>query len=145
MTENEGKYRRWAWGAVLGLAAGIIIAGIVVAVSLSSTPKPNTANKEPQTTNEQPKTVATETEKEEKTETKTETKKETQDEVIKNHINPDHSATSTSNSASTSSSSASSASNMPKTGPEDAILPIFALAISGALVAYNMTLAKKSA
>ena len=143
MTENEGKYRRWAWGAVLGLAAVIIIAGIVVAVSLSSTPKPSTAKKEPQTTNEQPKTVAAETKKEEKTETKTETKKETQDEVIKNHINPDHSANSTTNS--TSKSSASAASNMPKTGPEDAILPIFALAISGALVAYNVTLAKKSA
>ena len=117
-----------------------------LAVSLSSTPKPSTA-KEPQTTNEQPKTVATETKKEEeKTETKTETKKETQDEVIKNHINPDHNASSTSSSStSSSSSSSSSASNMPKTGPEDAILPIFALAICGALVTYNVKLAKRNA
>lgn len=149
MTENEGKYRRWAWGAVLGLAAVIIIAIIVVGISLSS-PKPTTETaKEPETTQEQPKTVATE-EKKEETKTTTETKQETQDEVIKNHINKDHNANSTnssnsSSSTSSSSSSSSSASNMPKTGPEDAVLPIFALAVSGALIAYNLTLAKKNA
>ncbi len=152
MTENEVKYRRWGWGAVLGLAAVIIIAGIVMAATLSS-PKPNTANTEPETTTEQPNTVASTEEKKEETksETKEETKKETQDEVIKNHINPDHNASSTSNSNSSSTSSTSntsstsSASNMPKTGPEDAVLPIFALAVSGALIAYNLTLTKKNA
>ena len=144
MIENEGKYRRWAWGAVLGLAAVIIIAIILVGISHSS-PKPTTETaKEPETTQEQPKTVATTEEKKEETKTTTETKQETQDEVIKNHINKDHNTSSTS-STNSSSSSSSSASNMPKTGPEDAVLPLFALAISGALVAYNVMLAKKNA
>lgn len=38
--ENEYKYKRWAWGALIGLAAVIIIAGIVMAMSLSQ-PKPD--------------------------------------------------------------------------------------------------------
>ncbi len=37
------KYKRWGWGAVIALVGVILIAGLVVAVSMSS-PKPNSGN-----------------------------------------------------------------------------------------------------
>ena len=39
MDVNE-KYRRWGWGAVIGLVGVILIAGLIVAISMSS-PKPS--------------------------------------------------------------------------------------------------------
>ena len=36
----NAKYRRWGWGAVIGLIGVILIAGLIVAISLSSSPKP---------------------------------------------------------------------------------------------------------
>ena len=40
----NAKYRRWGWGAVIGLIGVILIAGLIVAISMSSSPKPNTTN-----------------------------------------------------------------------------------------------------
>ena len=37
------KYKRWGWGAVIALVGVILIAGLVVAVSMSS-PKPNSSD-----------------------------------------------------------------------------------------------------
>ena len=37
------KYKRWGWGAVIALVGVILIAGLVVAVSMSS-PKPNSGD-----------------------------------------------------------------------------------------------------
>jgi hypothetical protein len=44
-----------------------------------------------------------------------------------------------------SNTSQNNSSNIPKTGPEEAILPIVALAVSVYLLAYNATLFKKNA
>ena len=38
---NEQKYKRWAWGALIGLAVIIVVAGIIMAMTVS-TPKPST-------------------------------------------------------------------------------------------------------
>ena len=152
MVENEGKYRRWAWGAVIGLAVVIIIAGIVMAASLSS-PKPTTDTQvaKAETTKQGTKTETTTEQKETKVETKVEntvTNKDDQNTIIEKHINPDVNKQSTetkTTTTTTTTNNASSSSNMPKTGPEDSIMPIIALAISGALIGYNVVLKKKVA
>ena len=156
MSENEYKYKRWGWGALIGLAAVIVISGIVMAFALSS-PKPSTKSEETTVaaaTNEEPKA------EEKKTETKQETKKsmpvsnekKPQGQIICDSIASGDCEKQGSNSGSTKNSgttknqsSASSSKNMPKTGPEDAILPVVMLAICGALISYNVVLTKKTA
>ncbi|MBR6169060.1 hypothetical protein IKQ74_03905 [Candidatus Saccharibacteria bacterium] len=41
--DANAKYKRWGWGAVIALIGVILIAGLVVAVSMSS-PKPNSGS-----------------------------------------------------------------------------------------------------
>ena len=38
--DADTKYKRWGWGAIVGLIGVILIAGLIVAVTMSS-PKPN--------------------------------------------------------------------------------------------------------
>ncbi len=140
--ESETKYRRWAWGALIGLVAVIIIAGIVMAMSLS-TPEPakevakvnNVEEPKNEETTQEPATNDTAAKDDQKTENESQTA--TQD---------TQSATSTQqdNTASVA-TPATTESNIPKTGPEDAILPIVALAICSSLFAYNVVLFKKNA
>ena len=40
----DTKYKRWGWGALIGLIAVILIAGLIVAISLSSPKKAELAN-----------------------------------------------------------------------------------------------------
>ena len=126
---NEYKYRRWAWGALIGLAIVIVIAGIIMASS-ASTPKPKSDGNV--------RTVAdtSKTEKKDNNE-KTTKKTETDDQTKK-----DDKKTSEKQS---NSGSVKTTSNMPKTGPEDGILPIAAAAVIAYLFAYNSKLFKKNA
>lgn len=167
---NEMKYRRWAWGALIGLAAVVIIAGLIMAMTLS-TPKPTADNTKATMVANNSKTnsgsVSTEDEKTTKNETsngnstKNDTKTETKSETSQNGSasssstqqnnsgsvsqNQNQSNSSSSSSSSSSNSNTSSSSNMPKTGPEEYVLPIIALAVSGYLIAYNAALFKKNA
>ena len=145
--ESEYKYKRWAWGALIGLAAVIIIAGIVMAMSLSQ-PKPDkevatTVNQveEPQNnekTTEEPAGNDTTTENDTQTETKSET-------TTENTQSTTSTEQSNSGSVETPATTTTETSNIPKTGPEDTILPIVALAICSSLFAYNVVLFKKNA
>ena len=38
--DTSTKYKRWGWGAVIGLVGVILIAGLVVAATMTSSPKP---------------------------------------------------------------------------------------------------------
>ena len=153
---NEQKYKRWAWGALIGLAIIIVIAGIIMAMS-AKTPKPNN-----ELTADKASTSAVSGEKNEKTvkdseETKknnqeTETKSETTNNGTQNQTGAQSGNTGSVNTpvqtttpAQTTTPVATTTDNMPKTGPEDAIIPVLGLAIVGYLFAYNAALFKKNA
>ena len=40
----DTKYKRWGWGAVIGLIGLILVAGLIIAVTMSATPKPEVAS-----------------------------------------------------------------------------------------------------
>lgn len=137
--ENENKYRRWGWGALIGLVAVIIIAGIVMAMSLSS-PEPakevaTTVNPVEEPKNEETTQEPAKDDTTEKNDTQTETEPQTTPQTTE----------STSSTESSNAGSVTTESNIPKTGPEDTILPIVALAICSSLFAYNVVLFKKNA
>lgn len=148
--ESEYKYKRWAWGALIGLAAVIIIAGIVMAMTLSQ-PKPDkevatTVNQveEPQNnekTTEKPAGNDTTTEND----TQTETKPETTTENTQSTTSTEQSNSGSVETPATTTTTTTETNNIPKTGPEDMILPIFALAVCSSLFAYNVVLFKKNA
>lgn len=144
---NEYKYRRWAWGALIGLAIVIVVAGIIMASS-ASTPKPKSDGNV--------RTVAdtSKTEKKdnnEKTTKKTETDDQTKKNDKKTETKSEPTTTTTNDTKNTTSEkqgnsgSVKTTSNMPKTGPEDGILPIAAAAVIAYLFAYNSKLFKKNA
>ena len=147
--ESEYKYKRWAWGALIGLAAVIIIAGIVMAMTLSH-PEPNkevatTVNQaeEPKSeeTTEKPAGNDTTTEND----TQAETKPETTTENTQSASSTEQSNSGSVEAPTTTTTTTTETNNIPKTGPEDMILPIFALAVCGSLFAYNVVLFKKNA
>lgn len=138
--ENENKYRRWAWGALIGLVAVIIIAGIVMAMSLSS-PEPAKEVAKTVNTVEEPKNEET-TQEPAKDENTTENDTKTEAEPQTTTPNTESTPSAESSNAG---SVATTESNIPKTGPEDTILPIVALAICSSLFAYNVVLFKKNA
>ena len=145
---NEQKYRRWAWGALIGLAVIIVIAGIIMATTASS-PKPNTtevAQTNTEAVNGGEDEKATEDTKTDDSTKKDDQKTETQPQAT-TQPTTDSSIQKQSNSGSveTPATTTTETSNIPKTGPEDTILPIFALAICGSLFAYNVVLFKKNA
>ena len=146
--ENEVKYKRWAWGAVIGLAAVIVIAGIVMAMSLTS-PEPSkgvssveTAFDGKDSTKDEEKPKDEETTKESTgNDSTTQDGKTTENKPETTKENP----TSTPSTQQGGTESSVTNDNIPKTGPEDAIMPIVALAICGSLFAYNVVLFKKNA
>lgn len=139
---NEQKYRRWAWGALIGLAVIIVIAGIIMATTASS-PKPNTT--EVAQTNTEAVNGGEDEKATEDAKTDDSTKKDDQ----KTETQPQATTQPTTDSSSQKQSDSGSVNNntnkIPKTGPEEYILPILALAVSGYLFAYNVALFKKNA
>ena len=137
MSETEYKYKRWGLGALIGLAVVIIIAGIVIGVSLSASPKPTAevaSTETTQTVEQQQSEAERKAQEEEAARKRAEQEKmnqqsnnggQTQQEIIDQHI--------------------STGNSMPKTGPEDAILPILGLAVVSTLLAYNVVMLKKNA
>jgi cytoskeletal protein RodZ len=148
--ENETKYRRWAWGALIGLAIVIVVAGFIMAMTLS-TPKPkNNATNQVATNNTEVKndektTETTTNDTNASNNQKTETKPETTSGNTTGSTGTEQSKPQSSDDGVMAAGTAKPANNIPKTGPEDAILPIAALAICGYLFAYNVVLFKKNA
>ena len=150
---NEQKYKRWAWGALIGLAIIIVIAGIIMAMS-AKTPKPATevATSKASTTvvsGEKNEKVAKDPEENgsaSKNNQKTETKSETTTNSSESTSSQNQSNSgSVSNQTQTTTTDNTSSTTIPKTGPEDAVIPIVGLAIVAYLFAYNVALFKKNA
>ena len=148
---NEQKYKRWAWGALIGLAVIIVVAGIIMAMTVS-TPKPSTdiakkANTEVVSGEKNEKTTeeSKNNDQTKKDNQKTETKSETTKDSSKNSTSEKQS-NSGSVSAQTPATTTPTTSNyIPKTGPEEFIIPVFGAAIVAYLFAYNAALFKKNA
>ena len=144
---NEQKYKRWAWGALIGLAVIIVVAGVIMAMSVK-TPKPtdDTATKastevvsgeKNEKATETPKTDGSSKKNDQKTETKSETTETTKKtETSEKQSNTGSVSTQT---------PATTNNNIPKTGPEEAIIPVLGIAICAYLFAYNVALFKKNA
>ena len=148
---NEQKYKRWAWGALIGLAVIIVVAGIIMATTIS-TPKPNTdiakkANTEVvsgeknEKTTEEPKNNG----QTEKNDQKTETKPEATKDSSKNSTSEKQSNSGSVNTQKPATTTPTTTNDMPKTGPEEVIIPILGVAVCAYLFAYNAALFKKNA
>lgn len=148
---NEQKYKRWAWGALIGLAVIIVVAAIIMAMSVS-TPKPNTdvakkantevvsGEKNEKTTEESKNNDSTK-----KNDKKTKTKSETTKDSSKDSTSKEQSNAGSVNTPATTTPTTTTENNIPKTGPEEAIIPVLGLAIVAYLFAYNAALFKKNA
>jgi Sec-independent protein translocase protein TatA len=142
--ENENKYRRWAWGALIGLAAVIIVAGFIMVVS-STSPKPNTAKTNNVATKDQKDEKTTENQTGDDQTKKDDQKTEEKPETTKDTTQGTPSEKQNDSMEDELKNTPKSTSSIPKTGPEDAILPIMALAVSGYLIAMNVAMFKKNA
>ena len=168
--DTNTKYRRWGWGAVIGLIAVILIAGLVVALTM---------NKKPKTTDEQvasSETSVITVDGDENTNNSSANSNNgesgssenggSENENSSNNgasssENKGESGTSSSEEKNTHDSSANSGSNngtsssdksengastnkeMPKTGPVDATFAIIGMAVSAYLISLNVALAKE--
>ena len=170
MMDTSTKYRRWGWGAVIGLIAVILLAGLVVALSMGKKPKvadtelnadtnSGTVAVEDGASQDQQngETVNGGTTKKDESETKTEsenkaeTEKKAEDEKNTNNSsankqNSDSGATAeTEKNAKRDNAVAGNSGEMPKTGPVDATMAIVAVAVSAYLLSLNVAWAREDA
>lgn len=149
MEAVDNKYKKWGWGALIGLAAVIIIAGIAIGVSMKSKPV-NVVDGDTNST----KTVAEngsnngEKKTDEGRDNEADAKKEGGNAGDTNIINPGNILDNANKNASDSNANAgnnANSSKMPKTGPEDDMIAFAAWAAIAGLGAYYFMNAKKSA
>ena len=150
MQAQDAKYKKWGWGALIGLAAVIVIAGLAVAISMSAPKKTTEADK----ASTGPSSVASNTGN---SSNKSDNKDEGREDNDKgstdgtdgtdgtNNSGNSNNSNNSSNSGNTNSGNTNTASNMPKTGPEEDIASIVAWAAIAGLGAYYFLNAKKSA
>jgi len=136
---NEQKYKRWAWGALIGLAVIIVVAGIIMGMSASS-PKPSTEVAKKANTE-----VVSGEKNEKTTDQKTETKSETTKDSSKNSTSEKQGNSGSVNTQTPATTTPTTSNDIPKTGPEEFIIPVFGVAIVAYLFAYNAALFKKNA
>ncbi len=134
MMDVNAKYKRWGWGALIGLAAVILIAGLIVAVTLSSNPSPSG---EVAVTDSNEGVVVGDTDVDAQNNA-TENKDQKTEEENKN---TEDSSASSENTAVVATPITSS-DEMPKTGPENVLFSFVLMAIAGSLFAYNYQLVK---
>ena len=162
------KYKRWGWGAIVGLIGVILIAGLVVAVTMSS-PKPNTelaanntdssvsgqieadengnnntgdAGSNNDSQSEEEKKAAEKKAAEEKAaQEKAEAEAKAKEDARKKEA-----ANSTDKTGGNSSDKTadSNTKKLPKTGPADNMMAIVAFAVIAGLVSYNISLKKQA-
>lgn len=147
---NEQKYKRWAWGALIGLGVIIVIAILVMSMSAKS-PKPNT-NVAANTTAS--KEVVSGEKNEKPTEAKNDGSTQTNNQTAE--TKPSTTEKTQENAPSQNQGNSGSViggqtvtvpetNTIPKTGPEEAIVPILGIAACAYLLAYNVALFKKNA
>lgn len=166
--DADAKYKRWGWGAIAGLIGVILIAGLVVAVTMSS-PKPNTELASNDTESSVSEEIATSnngnngnTEQKSEEEKKAEEKKAAEEKKVAEEkaaqekaeaeakaaeeAKKKEAANSTDKTGGDSSDkvAVNNVDKMPKTGPEDNLLTIVAFAVIAGLVAYNISLKRQA-
>ena len=166
---DDAKLKRWGWGAIIGLIGVILVAGLVVAISVSS-PKPSTTetatgeikiadggNGEEKKADEDKKAAeekkadeekkaaeqkeAEEAKKKEEEQKAAEQKIAAQKEAEQKRVAEEEKAR-----AEAEQKSAAAGSNkMPKTGPEDTTFAVIGASVVAYLIVLNFGLAKKRA
>ena len=149
MQAQDAKYKKWGWGALIGLGAVILIAGLIVAVSMSAPKKTTDADK----ANGPASTIADNTDNSDKKDDGREDN-DKGDDADKNGTDGTDGADGTDGSSNNANSNNSNnsgntntnnASNMPKTGPEEDIASIVAWSAIAGLGAYYFLNAKNRA
>ena len=155
----NAKYRRWGWGAVIGLIGVILIAGLIVAISMSSSPKPNTTNESIASTgnndsnngsigdkigsddqSDAEKEAQQKAEEEKKAKAEAE-KKEAEEKAAREKAEKEAAEKAAQEKAER--EAAQKSNNLPHTGPVDSLASVVAFAVIAYLVALNVSFVKK--
>ena len=137
---NDAKLKRWGWGAIIGLVGVILVAGLVIAVSLSS-PKPTTDSEGVQiasskTDEKKDKKAADKKAAEEK---KAAEKKAADEKAAADKKKREEAE----RQAAAASESTTTTADMPKTGPLDTTVAVLGGAVVAYLAALNFGILKK--
>lgn len=137
---NDAKLKRWGWGAIIGLVGVILVAGLVIAVSLSS-PKPTTDSEGVQiasskTDEKEDKKAADKKAAEEK---KAAEKKAADEKAAADKKKQEEAE----RQAAAASESTTTTADMPKTGPLDTTVAVLGGAVVAYLAALNFGILKK--
>lgn len=137
---NDAKLKRWGWGAIIGLVGVILVAGLVIAVSLSS-PKPTTDSEGVQiasskTDEKKDKKAADKKAAEEK---KAAEKKAADEKAAADKKKQEEAE----RQAAAASESTTTTADMPKTGPLDTTVAVLGGAVVAYLAALNFGILKK--
>ncbi len=136
MMDVNAKYKRWGWGAIIGLVAVILVAGFVVAVTLSSNPKPNTD--EVLVDNPDSGVIVGDADSNASDNKKSEEKKEeNKASENKNSANTNNSQKNDVQENNVNNNVVATNNEMPQTGPENVLLSFFLIAVAAGLFAYN--------
>lgn len=171
--DTNTKYRRWGWGAVIGLIAIILIAGLVIALTMNKKPSNTEAelandgangeivavdgNENTNNSSANSDSSKSEEKSEDKSEDKSSSEKKNESSSSSSDEKNSHSGSSANGSAtsggnSNGGSNGSSAANgsssadagqMPKTGPVDATIAILGMAATAYLLSLNAAWAKE--
>ena len=158
----NAKYRRWGWGAVIGLIGVILIAGLIVAISMSSSPKPNTTNESIASTgnngsnntnngsigdkidsdgqSDAEKEAQQKAEEEKKAKAEAE-KKAAEEKAAREKAEKEAAEKAAQEKAER--EAAQQSNNLPHTGPVDSLVSVVAFAVIAYLVALNVSFVKK--
>ena len=158
----NAKYRRWGWGAVIGLIGVILIAGLIVAISMSSSPKPNTTNESIASTgnngsnntnngsigdkidsdgqSDAEKEAQQKAEEEKKAKAEAE-KKAAEEKAAREKAEKEAAEKAAQEKAER--EAAQKSNNLPHTGPVDSLVSVVAFAVIAYLVALNVSFVKK--
>lgn len=155
MEAVDNKYKKWGWGALIGLGAVILIALIVVGVSTKSTPVKTVDGDADSTqtvadnTNENSNNAANnnsnKNDKDEGRDNEEDAKKNANDNNTNNGSNNSNNGSSNNTNNSTNNKPSNGSSAMPKTGPEDDMAALVAWSVITGLGAYYFINSKKNA
>ena len=136
------KYKRWGWGAVIALVGVILIAGLVVAVSMSS-PKPNSGDNVA-TTSVETENGANGGSNSNENGGDAQSGNDAQSEAQKKAAEEEAAAKKKAEEERIAREQAArNSGNLPKTGPVDSLIGFVALAIIAYLGALNLSFLKK--
>lgn len=171
--DTNTKYRRWGWGAVIGLIAIILIAGLVIALTMNKKPSNTEAelandgangeivavdgNENTNNSSANSDSSKSEEKSEDKSEDKSSSEKKNESSSSSSDEKNSHSGSSanggatsggnsnggSNGSSAANGSSSTDASQMPKTGPVDATIAILGMAATAYLLSLNAAWAKE--